>query len=91
MAWPLWDMAGDLAVARAGRGSETDADPRYLRGRIASIIWLPGAALCLVAGAATASPPVGMTCFALLIAGLWLFAFRPGATSGFLRSLVKKT
>jgi hypothetical protein len=90
MAWPLWDMANDLAVARAGGGSETDDDPRYLRGRIATIVWMPGGALCLVAGAATGSVLIGLACFAVLIAGMWLFAFRPGATSAFLRRMLRR-
>jgi hypothetical protein len=90
VSFPLWDLAGDLAVARSGKGGETDDDPRYLRGRIATMLWFPGAVLCLVAGAATGSVLLGLACFAALLGGLWLFAFRPGATSRFLRRILRR-
>lgn len=90
MSFPLWDLANDLAVARAGQGAETDDDPRYLRGRIATILWFPCGTLCLVAGAATGSIWVGLACFAVLLFALWLFAFRPGAASRFVRRIFRK-
>jgi hypothetical protein len=91
MSYPLWDLASDLAVARSGLGSETDDDPRYLRGRIATMLWFPGGVLCLAAGAATGIPLIGVACFALLLTALWLFAFRPGATARFVRRRLLRT
>ena len=84
---PPLDAAKDLAAARA---AGSDADRGYIRGRIAIILWFPGLVLCAVAGAASGIAVVGIACFAVFVAGLWLFAFRPGATSRFLRKLLRR-
>lgn len=47
MGYPLWDLAGDLAVARGGNGVKTDPMERpssaSLRRRVAAVVWIPAA------------------------------------------------
>ncbi|HYL08159.1 MAG TPA: hypothetical protein VEU76_06395 [Candidatus Udaeobacter sp.] len=77
MSFPLFDLVKDLAIARGGRGPESDVDPSYLRGRIATVLWLPGAFLCVVLGYATHSAAVGIAAFVVMFVGLVVFVFRP--------------
>lgn len=80
MAWPLWDLAGDLAVARGGGPVETDStsgiDRRYLRRRIAAALWIPLAFGAIALGSGLDSWPVGVAAFGGVIAFTWLFAER---------------
>jgi O-antigen ligase len=80
MSFPLWDLAADLAVARGGGPVKTDpmelVEGRILRRRIAALVWIPGAVAMLALGSWTGSLLVGLVGFAVLIAGLWLFAER---------------
>lgn len=76
MSFPLFDLAKDLAVARSGEGADADADPRFLRRRIAGIAWAPGAILIVFLAAWSGSWLIGIAGIALLLIGLWLFAER---------------
>jgi hypothetical protein len=70
MGWSLWDLAGVLAAVRGGKLAEQDGDPHFLRARVASVLWMPGLLLAIVAGELAASYVVGSTAFALLVGGL---------------------
>ena len=80
MAWPLHDLAGDLAVARGGGPVATDpmvrVEGRSLRRRLAALLWIPGATGCAIIWSVTGSPVIGVATFAVLIAALWLFSER---------------
>ena len=80
MSWPLWDLAGDLAVARGGGAVKTDpmerVQGRNLRWRLAALAWIPGGFSAIALGSATGSWVIGLAAFVLLIAGLLLFASR---------------
>ena len=79
MAW-LWDLAGDLAVARGGGPVETDPmrriDSRYLRRRIAAVLWIPFAFGAIALGGGLGSWVAGTVAFAAVIFMLWLVAER---------------
>ena len=80
MAWPLWDLAGDLAVARGGGPVETDPmrriEARYLRRRIAAALWIPFAFGAIALGSGLHSWVAGTLAFAAVIVLLWLVAER---------------
>jgi len=80
MSFPLWDLAGDLAVARGGGPVKTDpmdlVETRTLRRRISALLWIPGAAIAIAVGSGTGIWLLSIPAFAVLFAGLWLFAER---------------
>ena len=80
MAWPLWDLAGDLAVARGGGPVETDSmrriDARYLRRRIVAALWIPLAFGAVALGSELHSWVAGTLAFAAVVVVLWLVAER---------------
>jgi hypothetical protein len=80
MSFSLWDLSGDLAVARGGGPVETDpmerVEGRRLRRRIAALAWIPGAFAALALGGFTDSWIVGVAAVVLLLVALWLFAER---------------
>jgi hypothetical protein len=72
MSFPLWDMAKDLAVARALDGAP---DPeKTMKRRLAALVGVPTLAAAAAAGAATHSWIVGVAVAIVLIGSLWLFA-----------------
>lgn len=77
MGYPLWDMVGDLAMARGLRGEQVDSDSRYLRGRVAAVIWIPGLAAALMLGGLTGSWVVGVMVIVLTLVAMTLIAFGP--------------
>jgi hypothetical protein len=79
MGYPLWDMLSDLAVARGLRGADDDSNSRYLRGRIAAVLWIPGLAIALIAGGLTNSWLVGVACLLVTLAVMILTALGPRA------------
>ncbi len=80
MSYPLWDLAGDLAVARGGGAVKTDpmelVEGRTLRRRIAGLLWIPTATGVLALTSWSNSAIVGVVGFSALITALWLFAER---------------
>ena len=74
----MWDLAGDLAVARGGGPVETDPlrriDARYLRRRIAAALWIPFAFGAIALGSGVGSWVVGTLAFAAVVVVLWLVA-----------------
>ena len=80
MAWPLWDLAGDLAVARGGGPVETDPtrriDARYLRRRIVAALWIPFAFGAVALGSELHSWVAGTLAFTAVVVVLWLVAER---------------
>jgi hypothetical protein len=78
MSYPLWDLAGDLAIARGGGAVKTDPmdrpDPRSLRRRVAALLWIPGATVAIAVGSGTSVWLLSIPAFVVLFAGLWLFA-----------------
>jgi hypothetical protein len=89
MSFSLWDLAGDLAIARGGGPVKTDPmdrpDPRSLRRRVAALLWIPGAFGAIAVGSGTGWWPLGGAAFIVLIAGLWLFAEGTGGIRRVLR------
>lgn len=77
MGYPLWDMLNDLAVARGLRGADADSDSRYLRGRVAAILWIPGLAIALTVGGWNNSWVLGMAVIILTLVVMALVAFGP--------------
>ena len=80
MSFPLWDLAGDLAVARGGNAVETDPlermEGRNLRRRVAALAWIPGAAVMVVLASLANNTFVTLALLGGLLLGLWLFAER---------------
>ena len=78
MSFPLWDLAGDLAIARGGGPVKTDpmdlVDSKSLRRRISALLWIPGAALAIAVGSGTGVWLLTIPAFGVLFVGLWLFA-----------------
>ena len=77
MGYPLWDMLSDLAIARGFRGADADSDSRYLRGRIAAILWIPGLALALTVGGWMDSWLLAVGILALTLIAMAAVAFGP--------------
>lgn len=90
MAWPLWDLAGDLAVARGGGPVETDPmrpiDSGYLRRRIAAVLWIPCAFGAIALGNGLGSWAAGAAAFAAVAVALWLVAERGDRLWALIRS-----
>jgi len=84
MSFPLWDLAGDLAIARGGGPVKTDPmdrpDSRSLRRRVAALLWIPGAAAAIAVGSGTGVWWLSIPAFVVLFASLWLFAEGTGGT-----------
>ena len=76
----MWDLAGDLAVARGGGSVETDPmrriDARYLRRRIVAVLWIPFAFGAIALGSGLGSWVAGAVAFAAVVALVWLVAER---------------
>lgn len=72
MSFPLWDLAKDLAVARALDGAP---DPeKTMKRRIAALIAIPGLFVAAAIGAGIRSWAAGVAVAILLFGALWLFA-----------------
>jgi hypothetical protein len=78
MSNDLWDLAGDLAVARGGGRIRTDpmelVEGRVLRRRIAALLWIPGAAGVVGLASWAGTWIVGVVGIVVLVVLLWLFA-----------------
>ena len=78
MSNDLWDLAGDLAVARGGGRIRTDpmelVEGRTLRRRIAALLWIPAAAGAVGLASLAGSWIVGVLAIAVVILVLWIFA-----------------
>lgn len=78
MSNDLWDLAGDLAVARGGGRVRTDpmelVEGRTLRRRIAALLWIPAFAGVVGFASWAGTWIVGAIGFVVLVAVLWLFA-----------------
>jgi len=78
MSFPLWDLAGDLAIARGGGPVKTDPmdrpDSRSLRRRVAALLWIPGATLAIAVGSGAGLWWLSVPAFIVLVVALWLFA-----------------
>ena len=72
---PLWQSLQDLAFARGGLDQRSDQ--KFVRGRVAMLVWLPGFFLILFAAVSLQNPAV-LIGWPLLAVVLWLFAKRPG-------------
>jgi hypothetical protein len=77
---PLSMFLMNLAFARGNQ-----PDDRFVRGRIAILIWLPGLALIVYVATAIHSWIVGATGIVLLLFGLWLFTERADQVVAFVR------
>jgi hypothetical protein len=91
MSFPLFDLYKDLAVAQSSPGPPDDptkadeVEARTLRRRLAAIMWIPGAAGALALGGWSGSAIVGVAAFAVLGAGLWMFAERGDRLAALIR------
>ena len=85
MSFPLWDLAQDLAIARGGNGPDAKADTRFLKGRIAGVLWVPGAAGSIFLGVLTGSYLVGLLAFVAVVVGLATFVIGPRTIATFVR------
>ncbi len=85
MSFPLWDLAQDLAIARGGNGPDAKADTRFLKGRIAGVLWVPGAAGSIFLGVLTGSYLVGLLAFVAVVLGLATFVIGPRTIATFVR------
>ena len=84
--WQPWDLLNDLAIARGLRGGDADSDSRYLRGRIAAILWIPGLAVALTVGGWNNSWLLGVAIIALTVIAMLMVAYGPRRlTSAFRR------
>ena len=72
-----------LDVPLSGLGEERDSS--FMRGRIAILAWLPGAALVTLLAMLTGNWIVGVVGISLLLVGLWLFAARGSQVAAFIR------
>jgi hypothetical protein len=91
MGYPLWDMLDDLAMARGLRGAGSDSDARYLRGRVAAVLWIPGLALALIAGGFTGSWVVGVAVLIGMVFVMALVAWGPRRVVAFARKRLGRT
>ena len=78
----LWQSLQDLAFARGGLGEHSDA--KFVRDRIAMMLWLPGFYGLILVAAWLQNPAILIGIPALAII-LWLFAKQPGWMSRVLR------
>ena len=85
MSFPLWDLAQDLAIARGGNGPDAKADTRFLKGRIAAVLWVPGAAGSIFLGVLSGSYLVGLLAFVAVVVGLATFVIGPRTIATFVR------
>ncbi|HYS97524.1 MAG TPA: hypothetical protein VEM94_03925 [Candidatus Dormibacteraeota bacterium] len=85
MSFPLWDLAQDLAIARGGNGPDAKADTRFLKGRIAGVLWVPGAAGSIFLGVLSGSYLVGLLAFVAVVLGLATFVIGPRTIATFVR------
>jgi len=85
---PLSMFLMSLAFARGGFGG--DADQRFVRERIAIMIWLPGLALVVLLATWIQSLVVGLTGIALLLVGLWLYTERADQVAPWVRRRFSK-
>ena len=85
MSFPLWDLAQDLAIARGGNGPDAKADTRFLKGRIAGVLWVPGAAGSIFLGVLSGSYLVGLLAFVAVVVGLATFVIGPRTIATFVR------
>lgn len=72
---PLWQSLQDLAFARGGLDERSDQ--KFVRTRVAMLIWLPGFLLIVLAAVWLQTPAV-LIGWPLLAVVLWVFAERPG-------------
>ena len=85
---PLSMFLMNLAFARGGFGE--DADQRFVRGRVAIMIWLPGSALVVLLATWIQSLVVGLAGIVLLLVGLWLYTERAVDVAAWVRSHFSK-
>ena len=89
MGYFLWDLAGDLAVARGGGPVKTDpmelVESKFLRRRISALLWIPGGAAAVALGSGTGVWFLCIPAFLSLGVGLWLFAEGAGGIRARLR------
>jgi hypothetical protein len=78
----------NLGFVRGGVGE--DADQRFMRGRIAIMIWLPGLALVVLFATWLQSLVIGLGGIALLLVGLWLYTERFDRVAAWVRSRFSK-
>lgn len=77
MGWQPWDLLNDLAIARGLRGADADSDSRYLRGRIAAVLWIPGLAVALMVGGWTGSWVVAIAVLVVTLVVMAAVAYGP--------------
>jgi len=83
MSFSLWDLSGDLAVARGVQDAQVPPEEaeafeaRFLRRRIASAASVLALALAVFLGGWSNSAPIGIGFAVLALAGLWIYAERP--------------
>lgn len=77
MGYPLWDMLSDLAIARGLRGANDDSNSRYVRGRVAAVLWIPGLAIALTVGGWTDSWVAGVAVLIFTLVVMVIVAYGP--------------
>lgn len=77
MGYQLWDMLDDLAIARGLADARVDSQGRYLRGRIAAVLWVPGLGIALIVGGWNDSVPLGLVVIAVTLLVMSLVAWGP--------------
>ena len=80
---PLSMFLMNLAFARGGFGE--DADQRFVRSRIAIMLWLPGLALITLLATWLQSLVVGLVGIAVLLVVLWLYTERATQVAALVR------
>jgi hypothetical protein len=78
----------DLAFARGRAGA--GADDKFVRGRIAMLLWLPGALSVVLLAREVHSWIVGVVGIVLLLVGLWIFAERGDLVAAYVRGRFRK-
>lgn len=96
MSFSLWDLSGDLAVARGAQNAnvspeEADAfEASFLRRRIASASSVFALAIAVFLGGWSNSGVIGVGFAVLAIAGLWIYAERPARVGRLFRRLFRR-